>query len=196
MANTKQSYFKGEDHKGRMMTAYQRGPADPDIVGKMFGMKNVQEISKVEFYSLTRGMLGGEQVEPQQTSGEKQKTPSTPATNDQAAGEGEEEESKGVLMYSKPFPLHPLSELKGKELRFYGKHYKLDFSAVGMKLDDMRKALADALEEFWGDNADVKARWAEKAALQDGEIHGEPLEAAPVPEDMTEAAGGADQEDA
>jgi hypothetical protein len=49
MADVKIGYYKGEDHQGRPMTAYQRGPADPDIVGKMFGMKNVQEINKAEY---------------------------------------------------------------------------------------------------------------------------------------------------
>lgn len=152
MANTKQSYFKGEDHKGRMMTAYQRGPADPDIVGKMFGMKNVTEISKAEFDRMNG--LGAEQEIP--------KAPPTSGMKD-------------------------VSTMKGKELLAYGKELGLDFPAVGMKLDDMRAAIA----AFF---AGEKEPPSETAELKDGETS-EPLDGEPVPEDMTEAAGGADQED-
>ncbi len=177
MANTKPSYFKGEDHQGRPMTAYQRGPADPDIVGRMFGMKNVKEITKAEFDTLNG--LGGKQ----ETKSASQTTPGKEQDTDKEQG--------GIPMYAKPFPLKPLSELKGKDLRTFGKTYGLDFSRVGMKLGDMRTALSAALDEFWKDDQEVKAHWAEKVELKTDETPDE----TPVPEDMTEAAGGADQED-
>jgi hypothetical protein len=52
MSERKRVFFKGTDHKGVTMYAYQSGPAEsvnPETAGKMFGMKNVAEITEDEW---------------------------------------------------------------------------------------------------------------------------------------------------
>ena len=145
MANNSVRYYKGEDHEGRPMTAIQRGPADVEIVGRRFGMKNAVEISKAEYDRLNSPA-------PKQQA----KSPTPPADGS----------------------MKDVSKMNGKQLRAYGKELGLDFPADGMKLADMRR--------------EILAITTPEAEQPDGETD-EPTDE--KPEEMTEAAGMADQPD-
>lgn len=140
------TYYKGEDPHGRDMYAYQRGSADPDIVGKAFGMKNVKEISKKDYEAGVLGALedkqddGTPKGEPDISDALNSETetpaPETPTSETPAA------ETKTPVAELEA-SLRDLSELKAAELRELGKSLVLDFPAVGMKKADMIAAIAE-----------------------------------------------------
>ena len=117
MANM--GYYKGEDHQGNTMYARQRGPADKDIVGKMFGMKNVAEITQKEYEA---GIAPVTPKKESKTDGTKAKAKTTNMTK-------------------------PLSKMNAKELRAYAdKELGLTFPTIGMKKADMLHEIKAAQE--------------------------------------------------